>query len=86
LVENGYSGDEPMVVLDAQQDWRFSKNVCGIQAYPWPCLIAIRQPLVLGEPFIRFYAGAPLRTQDGFNIGRYQDTDVNLVELYLNAS
>ncbi|KAJ7242776.1 hypothetical protein B0H12DRAFT_1132007 [Mycena haematopus] len=45
-------GDEPMIVLDSQLDWRFAKN-----------------PLVLGTPNIRFYAGAPLRTQDGFNIG-----------------
>ncbi|CAA7266924.1 unnamed protein product [Cyclocybe aegerita] len=45
-------GDEPMVVLDAQNDWRFAKN-----------------PLTTGPPFIRFYAGAPLRTQEGFNIG-----------------
>lgn len=44
--------DEPMVVLDAQEDWRFAKN-----------------PLVIGDPYIRFYAGCPLRTHDGFNIG-----------------
>ena len=27
------------------------------------------QPLVTGPPHVRFYASAPLRTQDGFNIG-----------------
>ncbi|GJE94509.1 Signal transduction histidine kinase [Phanerochaete sordida] len=44
--------DEPTIVLDAQDDWRFAGN-----------------PLVIGHPHIRFYAGCPLRTQDGYNIG-----------------
>ena len=29
----------------------------------------VRHPFVLGEPGIRFYAGFPLTTSDGFNIG-----------------
>ncbi len=33
-------------------------------------------PLVTGEPFIRFYAGFPLRTQGGFNCGTICITDV----------
>ncbi|GAW01976.1 histidine kinase [Lentinula edodes] len=44
--------DEPMVILDTLQDWRFANN-----------------PNVLNAPCIRFYAGAPLRTQDGHNVG-----------------
>ncbi|KAH9945310.1 uncharacterized protein BXZ73DRAFT_38997 [Epithele typhae] len=43
---------EPTVILDAQDDWRFSRN-----------------PLVLGHAHVRFYAGCPLRTSDGYNIG-----------------
>ncbi|KAF9060821.1 hypothetical protein BDP27DRAFT_1339078 [Rhodocollybia butyracea] len=52
---NGYLilfDDEPMVILDTLQDWRFANN-----------------PHVVNSPHIRFYAGAPLRTQDGHNIG-----------------
>ena len=26
-------------------------------------------PLVIGEPFVRFYAGVPLRSPDGYNVG-----------------
>ncbi|KAH7925472.1 hypothetical protein BV22DRAFT_1046735 [Leucogyrophana mollusca] len=54
-------GDEPTVILDTRKDWRFAKNR--------------RQPLVTGSSNVRFYAGAPLRTQDGFNIGSLTLTD-----------
>ncbi|KAJ4480084.1 atypical/HisK protein kinase [Lentinula aciculospora] len=49
---NEQCDDEPMVILDTLQDWRFSNN-----------------PHVVNAPHVRFYAGAPLRTQDGHNVG-----------------
>lgn len=51
-------GDEPTVVLDTLDDWRFAKN-----------------PLVTGSPNIRFYAGAPLKTHEGFNVGTLSIVD-----------
>ncbi|TFY82873.1 hypothetical protein EWM64_g1139 [Hericium alpestre] len=45
-------GDEPTVILDTLEDWRFARN-----------------PLVTGPLRVRFYAAAPLRTQDGYNVG-----------------
>ena len=36
--------NEPMVVLNAETDWRLSQN-----------------PLVTGFPYVRFYAGSPVR-------------------------
>lgn len=33
--------------------------------------LLVLKPLVLGSPNVRFFATAPLRTADGFNIGAY---------------
>ncbi|KAI6099687.1 hypothetical protein F5141DRAFT_1142858 [Pisolithus sp. B1] len=49
----------PQSCLDTHTDWRFAKNVSRTRIVPF----------VIGSPYARFYAGAPLRTQDGYNIG-----------------
>jgi signal transduction histidine kinase len=46
--------DEPLIVLDATKDPRFSNN-----------------PIVVGEPHVRFYAGAPLITAEGVKLGTF---------------
>jgi diguanylate cyclase (GGDEF)-like protein len=38
-------------------------------------------PIVLGEPRIRFYAGVPLRTKDGYNLGALCSMDTKAREL-----
>lgn len=50
--------NEPLVVLDAQENERFQTN-----------------PFVTGEPYIRFYAGAPLVGQDGMMLGGFSIID-----------
>jgi len=38
-------------------------------------------PLVLGPPFIRFYAGVPLRSRDGYNVGALCAMDTRVRQL-----
>jgi GAF domain-containing protein len=38
-------------------------------------------PIVLGDPHIRFYAGVPLRTKDGYNLGALCSMDTKVREL-----
>lgn len=38
-------------------------------------------PIVIGEPHIRFYAGVPLRTRDGYNLGALCSMDTKAREL-----
>jgi diguanylate cyclase (GGDEF)-like protein len=38
-------------------------------------------PIVLGDPHIRFYAGVPLRTKDGYNLGTLCSMDTKVREL-----
>lgn len=38
-------------------------------------------PLVTGEPHIRFYAGVPLRSRDGYNVGALCSMDTKVREL-----
>jgi GAF domain-containing protein len=38
-------------------------------------------PLVLGEPYIRFYIGVPLRSRDGYNVGALCSTDTKVRRL-----
>ncbi|KAG8830211.1 His Kinase A domain containing protein [Serendipita sp. 399] len=61
--------DEPMVVQDALKDWRFRNNV-SFGLIPEHLYSNVGdQPTVTGAWSIRFYAGHPLRTSDGFHIG-----------------
>ncbi|KAF8301039.1 hypothetical protein DL93DRAFT_2102769 [Clavulina sp. PMI_390] len=52
--------DEPMVVLDASKDWRFSNN---------PNVTTTTDPSDPNYLKVAFYAGTPLKTADGFNVG-----------------
>jgi GAF domain-containing protein len=61
--------DEPLVVLDTLLDWRFKCNVGGKQSHTESPGLTSRQKVVTDELDVRFYAGVPIKDEDGRNIG-----------------
>ncbi|KAF8322478.1 hypothetical protein DL93DRAFT_2223381 [Clavulina sp. PMI_390] len=66
--------DRPMVVLNAHEDWRFAGNPFVVNAPG--------DPENCADLNIGFYAGAPLRTDGGLNLGTICVIDDNPRELF----
>ncbi|KAL7421615.1 hypothetical protein Q5752_003384 [Cryptotrichosporon argae] len=64
-----------LALIDGEQQWHKSHTGLGsetasrISSFCSHSVLATNNPQVIGPPYIRFYAGAPLRTSDGFNLG-----------------